>query len=129
MKRFVLLGSLVLVLVGCGGLPFTQADDENKFRVPLVCLPEHKQLPCTAVVKEGVAYRFNLLTHCGVKWAYFAGRFWVPSPKLKPPSDWANIESGVMVLVDPQQAVFEADKGGSVHFAPAPNSYRPPTCA
>jgi hypothetical protein len=65
--------------------------------------------PCTAVVEERVAYRFNLLTHCGVEWAYFDGRFWVPSPKVNPPSDWANIEAGVMRLVDAEQAVFEAD--------------------
>ena len=64
----------------------------------MVCSPEHTQLPCTGGVEEGVAYRFNLLTHCGIEWAYFNGRYWVPNPKVDTPSDWAGIEAGTMVL-------------------------------
>jgi hypothetical protein len=127
MKRIVFLAALVLLVVGCAGVPLTDSDESD--RVPLVCLPEHDQVPCSSEVEEDVGYRFHLLTHCGVKWAYFDGRFWLPRPKVNPPSDWANIESGVMRLADSDQAVFEAEKGGSVRFAPAPRSYRPPTCA
>ena len=95
----------------------------------MVCGPEHKQLPCTRGVEEGFPYRVNLLTHCGIEWAYFGGRFWVPSPKADTPSDWANIEAGTMVLERPGVALFEADKGGGARFVPAPRSYRPPACA
>jgi hypothetical protein len=115
---------VALLLAGCSALPSTGED-----RVPMVCGPEHKQLPCTSGVEEGVPYRFNLLTHCGIEWAYFGGRYWVPKPKADTPSDWANIEAGTMVLERPGVARFEADKGGGARFVPAPRSYRPPTCA
>lgn len=120
---------LALVAAGCAAVPLTGKDDENDFRIPLVCGPEHKQLPCTAEVRLGTGYRFNLLTHCGIEWAHFDGRYWMPKPKVHPPPHWANIEAGTMVLVRPRVALFEADDGGSARFAPAPSSYRPPTCA
>jgi hypothetical protein len=117
---------LALVLAGCSEVPFTSEDDDA---VPLVCGPTHKQLPCTGGVEEGVEYRFNLLTHCGVEWAYFGGRYWVPRPKADPPSHWGNIEAGTMALQRPRVAVFEAESGGGARFVPASKTYRPPTCA
>jgi hypothetical protein len=126
--RQVLILLLVLVSAGCAGLPLRGEDDENDFRVPLVCGPEHKQLPCTARVEQGVEYRFNLLTHCGIEWAYFDGHYWVPTPKVAAPSHWANIEAGMMVLERPGVAVFEADDGGGARFVPASTSFRPAPC-
>jgi hypothetical protein len=128
MKQFSVV-LLVLVSAGCSALPLTGEDDADDFRVPLVCGPEHKQLPCNGGVEEGVGYRFNLLTHCGIEWAYFGGRYWVPKPKVDTPSHWANIEAGTMLLQRPGVAVFEADEGGGARFVPAPRSYRPATCA
>jgi hypothetical protein len=128
MKRVSLL-LLVLVSAGCSALPFAGEDDADDFHVPLVCGPEHERLPCTSGVEEGVGYRFNLLTHCGIEWAYFGGRYWVPRPRVDAPSHWANIEEGMMLLEQPGIAVFEADEGGSARFVPAPSSYRPPPCA
>ena len=128
MKHFSVL-LLVFALVGCSGSPFSDDDNADDFRVPLVCGPEHKQLPCTAGVEEGVDYRFNLQTHCGIEWAYFGGRYWVPKPRVDTPSHWANIEAGIIVLEQPGAAVFEADDGGGARFVPAPRSYRPPSCA
>ena len=119
---------VVLVLVGCSAWPFSGDDNEDDFRVPLVCGPEHNKLPCTAGVEEGVGYRFNLLTHCGIEWAYFDGRYWVPMPMLDAPSHWAGIEAGTIVLEQPGVALFEADEGGGARFVPAPRSYRPPDC-
>jgi hypothetical protein len=119
---------LVLVLVGCSAWPFSGGDNEDDFRVPLVCGPEHNKLPCTAGVEEGVGYRFNLLTHCGIEWAYLDGRYWVPMPMLDEPSHWAGIEAGTIVLEQPGVAIFEADEGGGARFVPAPRSYRPPDC-
>ena len=119
---------VVLVLVGCSAWPFSGDDNEDDFRVPLVCGPEHNKLPCTAGVEEGVGYRFNLLTHCGIEWAYFDGRYWVPMPMLDAPSHWAGIEAGTIVLKQPSVAIFEADEGGGARFVPAPRSYRPPDC-
>jgi hypothetical protein len=116
---------VALVLAGCSELPFTGENDA----VPLVCGPEYKQLPCTRGVEEGVSYRFNLLTHCGIDWAYFGGRYWVPKPKTETPGHWGNIEAGTMVLERPGVAVFEANDGGGARFVPAPEAYRPPICA
>ncbi len=120
---------LVLIAAGCSAVPFSGGDNADDVRVPLVCSPKHKKLPCTAGVGEGVGYRFNLLTHCGIEWAFFEGRYWVPKPEVDTPSDWANIEAGTMVLQRPGVAVFEADKGGGARFVPAPRSFQPPSCA
>jgi hypothetical protein len=115
----------VLVLAGCSGA----ADEEGDFDVPLVCAPEVKRLPCAAGVEAGREYRFNLLTHCGIEWAYLDGRYWVPRPQVDPPSDWAAIEGGTIVLRGREEAVFTADEGGGARFEPAPPGYRPETCA
>lgn len=126
MKWFSVL-LLVLVVAGCSGL-YSSQDDDDDFSVPLVCGPEHERLPCTTGVEEGVSYRFNLLTHCGIEWAYFNGRYWVPMSMLDTPRDWAAITAGTMVLEQPDVAVFEADEGGGARFVPASGSYKPPGC-
>jgi hypothetical protein len=113
-------------MAGC--VSFLPPDDEDDFRVPFICSPEAKRLPCTAAA-AGVSYDFNLLTHCGVEWAYFDGHYWVPRPRVDPPSHWANIESGTIVLESEDVAVFEADEGGGASFAPAPAGFRPEPCA
>jgi hypothetical protein len=119
---------IALILAGCSALSST-AEEEADNRVPLVCSPERTQLPCTGGVEEGVAYRFNLLTHCGIEWAYFDGHYWVPKPKVDNPSDWEGVEAGTMILGGDGLAVFEATKGGTARFVPAAASYRPPDCA
>jgi hypothetical protein len=128
MKRLSALLLVVVVSFGCSAIPFSGDDNEDDFRVPLVCGPERNKLPCSAGVEEGAGYRFNLLTHCGIEWAYFDGRYWVPMPMLDAPSHWAGIEAGTIVLEQPGVALFEADEGGGARFVPAPRSYRPPDC-
>jgi hypothetical protein len=127
MKHMSVMFSM-LVLVGCSAWPFSGGDNEDDLRVPMICGPEDNKLPCNVGVEEGVGYRFNLLTHCGIEWAYFDGRYWVPMPMLDAPSHWAGIEAGTIVLEQPGVAVFEADEGGGARFVPAPRSYRPPDC-
>jgi hypothetical protein len=75
-----------------------------------------------------VGYPFNLQTHCGIEWAYFDGRYWVPKGKAVPSPDWASIERGVMTMADNDAAVF-AGRGADVRFEPAPDDYEPPPCA
>jgi hypothetical protein len=116
-----------VAMAGCA--TFLSPHDADDFRVPLVCEPSHKRLPCVAGAEVGRSYRFNLLTHCGIEWAYFDGRYWVPRPRVDPPSDWANIEPGTMTLESRDGAVFAADVGGGARFAPAPPGFRPETCA
>ena len=125
MKRLAVL-FIVILAAGCSAL--TDGAEDNDSSVPLVCGPEHTQLPCTGGVEVGVSYPFNLLTHCGIEWAYFGGRYWVPEPKAEAPSDWASIEAGTMVLERAGVAIFEANEGGGARFVPARASYRPPAC-
>jgi hypothetical protein len=124
--RLALIALFAVLASGCGGLPFVDEDDD---RVPLVCGPEHRRLPCSAGVETGAEHPFNLLTHCGIEWAYLDGRYWVPERPTDPPSHWAAIEPGAIVLADPDLAVFEAEEGGGARFVPAPASFRPEPCA
>jgi hypothetical protein len=119
---------VALILGGCSVLSPAGEEDVDDFRVPLLCSPEPTQPPCTGGVEEGIAYRFNLLTHCDIEWAYFDGRYWVPKPRVDTPSDLAGIEAGTIVLEHRGVAVFEAIKGGTVRVVPAPASYHPPDC-
>ena len=122
-------GLAALLLAGCASVPFTGEEEQDDSRVPFVCAPDAERLPCVAGVERSVPYRFNLLTHCGIEWAYFDGRYWVPRPRVAPPPDWAAIEGGTMVLRSPTEAVFEAAEGGGARFVPASSSFRPEACA
>jgi hypothetical protein len=128
MRRVLAVLVLPFILAGCAGLPSGQPEDEDDFRVPLICLPKHKEIPCAAAVEEGVSYPFTLQTHCGAEWAYFDGHFWVVRPRMQTPSNWGNFEAGTMVLTRPGVAVFVADAGGEVRFVPARPAYLPPPC-
>ena len=125
MKLLIVL-LVAFLLAGCSWLSSTD-EEKTDNRVPLICSPEHTQSPCTGGVEAG-AYRFNLLTHCGIEWAYFNGHYWVPEPKVDPPSDWEAIEAGTMVLERQDVAAFEATKGGAIRFVTAAASYQPPDC-
>jgi hypothetical protein len=127
--RLLALALVLVALPGCSAVPFGGGNDEaDDFRVPLVCLPKHKQLPCTGGVEQGRAYEFNLQTHCGIEWAYFDGDYWTPEGAQAKPPDWAGITAGTMLLERPGLAVFHANQGGSARFVPAIDSYRPPSC-
>jgi hypothetical protein len=120
------LAVAAILLAGC--VSILGPNDEDDFRVPFVCSPTANRVPCTSAADPGVSYRFNLLTHCGIEWAYFDGRYWVPNPSAQTPSNWAGIEGGTMVLERNDVAVFEADKGGGASFVPAPKAFRPENC-
>ena len=125
--RLFSLALAVVALGGCSDDVFLGDDADEA--APLVCAPEHRAVPCAKGVEEGVRYEFNLLTHCGVEWAYFDGRYWVPNPKVQTPSHWPAITEGIMVLRSQDVADFEATDGGSARFVPASDSFRPETCA
>jgi hypothetical protein len=121
------IGLVLLALAGCSILPYGGTADRE---VPLrVCEPGFTALPCGAGAERGVAYRFDLLTHCGIEWAYFDGRYWVPQRSVDPPSDWAAITRGTMRLADRGEAVFDGPSGPNVQFVPAEEHYRQSTCA
>jgi hypothetical protein len=44
-------------------------------------------------------------------------------------SDWAAMEGGTVVLGSRDELLFEADIGSGARFVPAPDVFRPETCA
>jgi hypothetical protein len=89
-------------------------------------------VPCARNAKVGVAYAFDLGTHCGVTNTYFAGRMWLPTRKIgsggNPPSWLENpFQRGRMLLASKTRAVFSAN-GHRIQFRPAPKAFRSPRC-
>jgi hypothetical protein len=111
------------------GLTTEESGEEIADPMPLVCEPGIPELPCAEGVEVGLPYPLTLLTHCQLEWAYFDGRYWVPIAPVSEPGGEANFADGLMTLVSPDEAVFVADTGPKVRFAPAPEDYRPPPCA
>jgi hypothetical protein len=122
--RRISLALTVVTLAAC-----TDSTSDARPGVERVCGPDVETAPCGKGVEEGVPYRFELLTHCGVEWAYLDGRYWIAAPKINPPPDWNPIQSGTITLVNEHEAKFEGDSSGDASFRPAPNGYRPRPCA
>lgn len=122
MKRCFAASTLVLgLMAGCGG-------EDARPGVDRFCEPGIQQAPCGPNTETGVEYRYRLLTHCGIEWAYLDARYWVPSRRVDVPSDWTPIQRGTVTLAGDSEATFESD-GKGFRFVPAPPSYRPPPCA
>ena len=120
------LALLIVAAALSGCLPFI--DDEGGPTEVHVCEPSDRGVPCARGVQAGRPYEFDLLTHCGIEWAYFDGRYWVSTAPVDVPSHWSGVERGRMTLVARNQAVFQG-RGADAQFRPAPSSYRPPPCA
>lgn len=111
-----LVGALSALAAGC---------TEESSTLPAICEPKHHGAPC-AMAEPGVEYPVALLSHCGVSWAYFAGRYWVID---SPQPEGNNEIHGVMSLVgDYELAAFRGDDGRRFSFKPAPSSFKPPPC-
>ena len=83
----------------------------------------------------GTGYPFSLMVHCGVRNAYFNGRWWMANPILtdadgvNPPADWGTGDSnGTMELVSENGAVFTGRSGRVVEFIPWPSEIEIPPC-
>jgi hypothetical protein len=121
--RFLATAALFVGLsAGCAG------GEDARPGVDRLCEPGIGQAPCGPGAETGVEYRYRLLTHCGIEWAYLDGRYWVPARRVDVPSDWSPIQRGTATLAGDAEATFESD-GTDVRFVPAPPSYRPPPCA
>ena len=85
-------------------------------------------------IEVGHWYPFRLGTHCGIRSAYFGGRFWRARPVLSdgsdnPPRGWGNPDQiGQMRLVSERVAEFRADGDLVARFVPAGHSWRPDRC-
>jgi hypothetical protein len=99
----------------------------------LSCSPGSRLPPCTPGVRLGAPQPYVLLTHCGIRDAYFDGRLWVADPMLSdgsdnPPPGWGNpAQAGTMELVSRSHAVFRAGRLAA-SFKPAPRDYRSELC-
>ncbi|MCH7656168.1 MAG: hypothetical protein IIC95_09350 [Chloroflexi bacterium] len=79
----------------------------------------------------GTAYPFSLMVHCGVRNAYFNGRWWMANPILgiNPPADWGTGDSnGTMELVSENGAVFTGRGGRVVELIPWPSEIEMSPC-
>jgi hypothetical protein len=92
-------------------------------------------------VELGVAYPFDLYTHCGIEHASFAGREWTaarPLPEFKrlPNADglveYTGYTKGTMTVVDESTLWFlvtdpySSGEGQSIEFTPLPPTAQPP---
>lgn len=100
------------------------------------CSPEVKEVPCADGAEISRPYPYTLYTHCGIRWAYFNGRWWEASPPLddgsgNPPRSWGNpSDTGTMELVNEGLARFisraghtrgrEAEGDVAAEFRPLP---------
>jgi hypothetical protein len=91
----------------------------------------------------GVAYPFDLLTHCGIGWTSFGGRDWhpvqpepVPAP-LPDPDGITTVDgytTGTMTLVDEDLLRFTITepyvegRGRTIDFVPLPETAPRPLC-
>ena len=90
--------------------------------------PDHPAVGPDAPV-IGVAYPYDLFTHCGVRWAHFGGRDWItnpvqPEPKPKPDprtgvTSYTGSTPGYMTLVSADTARFDDPGVVTAIFHPA----------
>jgi hypothetical protein len=90
------------------------------------CSPQVQELPCADGAEVSEPYAFSLYTHCGVRWAYFDGRYWEAAPPLdddsgNPPRSWGNpYDNGTMELVSESLARYTNGVGQTAEFKPLP---------
>jgi hypothetical protein len=75
----------------------------------------------------GVPYEFDLLTHCGIDEARFAGVYWEAVEPLgvggNPPAGWHDpTQHGTMTLLSATEAVFHDEAGHTVKFRVRPGA-------
>lgn len=101
-----------------------------------LCSPRNAEPPCGPGALLGVAYEYELRTHCGIADAFFDGRWWLADPPLddgshNPPARWGNpTQRGSMrLLFERDRAEFRAEEDLVARFRLAPPSYQPDGCA
>jgi hypothetical protein len=92
-----------------------------------------EELALPSPVEVGVAYPFDLHTHCGILGVDVGGRWFAADPPLVeefgPPAGWGNpYQRGTLTLESEDAAVFRDDAGHSLRLRAAPDSERPPIC-
>ncbi len=96
------------------------------------CAPHVLDVPCGPGAGVGIAYPYRLYTHCGVRWAYFDGRWWEATPPVtdgsgNPPRGWGNpYDVGSFRKADEDFAVFTAQGGMTADFRALPRDMQYP---
>ena len=93
--------------------------------------PTHPQTG-PASPSTGVSYPYDLMTHCGVRYAYFNGHWWeADSPSQQDPAKGSNPYTGyiaeTMTLVSQTTARFDLPRTLTVTFHPLGG--RPQQCS
>ena len=114
-----------LLLWACGGGAPPSTATPSPTPIPASfrsCSPQDQNVPCAQGVAAGKPYNYQLYTHCGIRWAYFDGRWWKASPVLddgsrNPPRGWGNpFDIGSMVLSADDRARFTSAAGLTATF-------------
>ena len=95
---------------------------------PAICGPRATRPPCGPGVKIGIAYRYALYTHCGIRYAWFDGRLWRAAPPLSKRGWREPSQVGTMRLRSRTRADFRASPRRLARFRPAPPLFRPKAC-
>lgn len=136
----------VLAVVGCGSGEVADGPPPSVVTSPVPVAEVARVDPARprsgpAEPQLGVAYPFDLYTHCGVEFARFGGRWWQASPARPEPrpraagdgtTAYTGYTAGTMSLVGTEAARFvidlryaEADEPVVTFF---PTSEEPPPC-
>ncbi len=122
-----LLAALSVSLAGCTSSPAGLKADTPPSLQPTsdggvrpgqkVETPPLKVAPPGATVKE--TFDYELVTHCGIRWAYFNGRRWI-TPRRDLPEGWgaASPQAGQMKVLSHDLAVFTSE-GHELIFRPS----------
>lgn len=79
-------------------------------------------------------FSYELSTHCGIRWASFAGKRWV-TPFLgdaygNPPAGWDNpVQEGRVELVSGDRAIFTSQGHEPLEFRATDKHWPEPACA
>jgi len=89
----------------------------------------------TEDIAESDTFTYQLLTHCGIRWAQFKGKRWV-TPFLSnaegngPPDGWDNpFQEGQVRLVSKNRAVFTSEGNKPLIFRATDKRWPQPGCA
>lgn len=84
--------------------------------------------------RVGTRYEYGLMTHCGVDFIRFDGRWWEAQPHLddgngNPPDGWDNgIQEGTLTLRTEAALEFNASAGRTLQFVEVRTAPTPVIC-
>jgi hypothetical protein len=78
-------------------------------------------------------FNYELSTHCGIRWARFAGKRWITAPlgvRGNAPPGWGNpVQQGQVHLLSKDRAIFTSDGHEPLEFRATSKHWPEPGCA